>query len=211
MVISLREKKRNKTKEFEYDQEVKLRRRFKLILARMTPVQVIIAYYFIAVTISTFVLSLPFTLQEGVKVSFIDTLFTAASSVSVTGLATVDVSQTYSTAGIWVLMAIFQIGGLGVMMISTFFYLILKRRIGLKQRQLIMTDTNQFTMSGMVRMLREILVLIFGIELVGALILGIYFIPLYPNFWDAMFQGLYNSVSLVTNAGVDITGKSLMP
>lgn len=69
-------------------------------------------------------------------------------------------------------MAIFQIGGLGVMMISTFFYLILKRRIGLKQRQLIMTDTNQFTMSGMVRMLREILVLIFGIELIGALILG---------------------------------------
>ncbi|EPT8859411.1 TPA: TrkH family potassium uptake protein [Listeria innocua] len=177
----------------------------------MTPVQVIIAYYFIAVTISTIVLSLPFTLQKGVKVSFIDTLFTAASSVSVTGLATVDVSQTYSTAGIWVLMAIFQIGGLGVMMISTFFYLILKRRIGLKQRQLIMTDTNQFTMSGMVRMLREILVLIFGIELVGALILGIYFIPLYPNFWEAMFQGLYNSVSLVTNAGVDITGKSLIP
>lgn len=211
MVISLREKKRRKPKEFEYDQEVKLRRRLKLVLARMTPVQVIIAYYFIAVTISTIVLSLPFTLQKGVKVSFIDTLFTAASSVSVTGLATVDVSQTYSTAGIWVLMAIFQIGGLGVMMISTFFYLILKRRIGLKQRQLIMTDTNQFTMSGMVRMLREILVLIFGIELIGALILGIYFIPLYPNFWDAMFQGLYNSVSLVTNAGVDITGKSLMP
>lgn len=210
MVISLREKRR-KPKEFEYDQEVKLRRRLKLVLARMTPVQVIIAYYFIAVTISTIVLSLPFTLQKGVKVSFIDTLFTAASSVSVTGLATVDVSQTYSTAGIWVLMAIFQIGGLGVMMISTFFYLILKRRIGLKQRQLIMTDTNQFTMSGMVRMLREILVLIFGIELIGALILGIYFIPLYPNFWDAMFQGLYNSVSLVTNAGVDITGKSLMP
>lgn len=211
MVISLREKKRRKPKEFEYDQEVKLRRRLKLVLARMTPVQVIIAYYFIAVTISTIVLSLPFTLQKGVKVSFIDTLFTAASSVSVTGLATVDVSQTYSTAGIWVLMAIFQIGGLGVMMISTFFYLILKRRIGLKQRQLIMTDTNQFTMSGMVRMLREILVLIFGIELVGALILGIYFIPLYPNFWEAMFQGLYNSVSLVTNAGVDITGKSLIP
>lgn len=211
MVISLREKKRRKPKEFEYDQEVKLRRRLKLVLARMTPVQVIIAYYFIAVTISTIVLSLPFTLQKGVKVSFIDTLFTAASSVSVTGLATVDVSQTYSTAGIWVLMAIFQIGGLGVMMISTFFYLILKRRIGLKQRQLIMTDTNQFTMSGMVRMLREILVLIFGIELVGALILGIYFIPLYPNFWEAMFQGLYNSVSLVTNSGVDITGKSLIP
>lgn len=211
MVISLREKKRNKTKEYEYDQEVKLRRKLKLILARMTPVQVIVAYYFIAVTISTILLSLPFTLKEGVKVSFIDTLFMAASSVSVTGLATVDVSQTYSTAGIWVLMAIFQIGGLGVMMISTFFYLILKRRIGLKQRQLIMTDTNQFTMSGMVRMLREILVLIFGIELIGALILGIYFIPLYPNIWDAMFQGLYNSVSLVTNAGVDITGQSLMP
>lgn len=65
MVISLREKKRRKPKEFEYDQEVKLRRRLKLVLARMTPVQVIIAYYFLAVTISTIVLSLPFTLQKG--------------------------------------------------------------------------------------------------------------------------------------------------
>ncbi|WP_099223655.1 TrkH family potassium uptake protein [Listeria costaricensis] len=177
----------------------------------MTPVQLIITYYFVAVTISTIVLSLPFTKKPGVSVSFIDTLFTAASSVSVTGLATVDVGDTYSTAGIWVLMGIFQLGGLGVMMLSTFFYLILRRKIGLKQRQLIMTDTNQYTMSGMVRMLREILILIIGIEVIGAVILGLYFIPFYDSVSDAMFQGLYNSVSLVTNAGVDITGSSLTP
>ncbi|WP_239256513.1 TrkH family potassium uptake protein [Listeria ilorinensis] len=177
----------------------------------MTPVQLIISYYFVAVTISTIVLSLPFTKKPGVHVSFIDTLFTAASSVSVTGLATVDVGDTYSTAGIWVLMGIFQLGGLGVMMLSTFFYLILRRKIGLKQRQLIMTDTNQYTMSGMVRMLREILILIIGIEVIGAVILGLYFIPFYDSVGDAMFQGLYNSVSLVTNAGVDITGVSLTP
>lgn len=177
----------------------------------MTPVQIIIAYYFFAVTISTILLSLPFTQKPGVHVPFLDTLFIAASSVSVTGLATIDVGDSYSTAGIWVLMGIFQLGGLGVMMLSTFFYLILRRKIGLKQRQLIMTDTNQYTMSGMVRMLREILLLIFGIEIIGAVILGLYFIPFYPTVGEAMFQGIYNSVSLVTNAGVDITGTSLMP
>ncbi len=177
----------------------------------MSPIQLIITYYFFAVTISTILLSLPFTKKPGFHISFIDTLFTAASSVSVTGLATFDIGHSYSTAGIWVLIIIFQLGGLGVMMLSTFFYLILRRRIGLKQRQLIMTDTNQYTMSGMVRMLREILILIIGIEVIGAVILGLYFIPFYPTFGEAMFQGIYNSVSLVTNAGVDITGASLTP
>ncbi|EUJ31977.1 cation transport protein [Listeria floridensis FSL S10-1187] len=204
------EKKRLRRKRL-YLENKTIRNKIRIILSRMTPVQIIIAYYFFAVTISTILLSLPFTQKPGVHVSFIDTLFLAASSVSVTGLATVDVGQAYSTAGIWILMGIFQLGGLGVMMLSTFFYLILRRKIGLKQRQLIMTDTNQYSMSGMVRMLREILFLIFGIEAVGALVLGLYFIPFYPTFGEAMFQGIYNSVSLVTNAGVDITGNSLMP
>lgn len=207
----MREEKNDPLKKNEYRRELRLRKRLRAFLSRMTPIQVIIAYYVVAVSVSTILLSLPMTKQKGVHVSFIDTLFTAASSVSVTGLSSVDVHHTYSTFGIWILMGIFQIGGLGVMMLSTFFYLILRRRIGLKQRQLIMTDTNQFSMSGMVRMLRDILVLIFGIELLGTLILGIYFIPHYQSIPEAMFQGLYNSVSLVTNAGVDITGHSLMP
>lgn len=188
------------------------RGRMRARMSRMTAIQVIIAFYILSVTLATALLSMPFTQKPGVKIPFIDTLFTAASSVSVTGLASVDVGESYSRAGIWVLMGIFQVGGLGVMMLSTFFYLVLKRRIGLKQRQLIMTDTNQFTMSGMVRMLREILVLIFGIQIIGGLILGIYFIPFYKgDIGEAMFQGLYNSVSAVTNAGVDITGYSLAP
>lgn len=181
-------------------------------MSRLTPIQVIITFYFLSITFATALLSMPFTQKPGVKIPFIDTLFTAASSVSVTGLASVNIGESYSRAGIWVLMGLFQIGGLGVMMLSTFFYLLLKRRVGLRQRQLIMTDTNQFSMSGMVRMLREILILIFGIQIIGGLILGIYFIPFYKgDVGEAMFQGLFNSVSAVTNAGVDITGYSLTP
>lgn len=188
------------------------RGRARARMSRLTPIQVIITFYFLSITFATALLSMPFTQKPGVKIPFIDTLFTAASSVSVTGLASVNVGESYSRAGIWVLMGIFQVGGLGVMMLSTFFYLVLKRRVGLRQRQLIMTDTNQFSMSGMVRMLREILVLIFGIQIIGGLILGIYFIPFYKgDVGEAMFQGLFNSVSAVTNAGVDITGYSLTP
>ncbi|WP_313800872.1 TrkH family potassium uptake protein [Cytobacillus sp.] len=175
------------------------------------PAQIIVAFYFIAVIISTILLSLPFALKPGVSWTFLDVLFTAVSALSVTGLSVVSIVDTFSTAGIFILMFILQFGGIGIMTLGTFLWLVMRKKIGLRERQLIMTDQNQSNLSGLVRLMRQIFIMILLIEIIGALILGTYFLNYFPTWKEAYLQGLFASVSATTNAGFDITGNSLIP
>ncbi|MBU5214457.1 TrkH family potassium uptake protein [Heyndrickxia oleronia] len=183
----------------------------KTKIKKLTPFQLIVYYYFLTVSVSTLFLSLPLALKPGVRIPLIDTIFVAASAVSVTGLSTINISETFSTSGIVILMLILQVGGIGIMSITTFFWLLLGKKIGLKQRKLIMTDQNQMNLAGLVKMLKMILLLIILIELCGALILGTYFLRYYPNWQEAYLHGLFSSISATTNAGFDLTGQSLIP
>lgn len=186
-------------------------KKLKQKLDNITPAQAILSFYFLAVTVSVLLLSLPAVHQKGVEVSLIDTIFTAISSVSVTGLSVVNISETYSIFGVFVLMFVFQFGGIGVMSLGTFFWILLGKKIGLRGRQLIMVDHNQTNLSGLVSLIIEILKIILIIELAGALILGFHLIQYYSSFWEAMLNGLFMAVSATTNAGLDITGTSLQP
>lgn len=186
-------------------------RKVRVSLDRLTPAQVITSYYLLAVTISVLLLSIPYVHKPGVKIDFIDTVFTAVSAVSVTGLTVVDISQTYSVFGYFVIMIVFQFGGLGIMAIGTFFWMLLGRKIGLRSRRLIMVDHNQITLSGLVHLIREIIKIILLIELIGAIILGFHFLRYYPTWEEAFLHGLFASISATTNAGMDIKGASLAP
>ncbi len=180
-------------------------------ITKITPFRMLVTYYFITVALSAIALSLPFARKPGADWSFMDAIFTAASAVSVTGLTTVSIVDTFTTPGIFLLMIVLQIGGIGIMSISTFFWLLIGKKVGLKQRQLIRTDQNQLNLSGLVALLKQIVYIILMIELLGALILGTYFLRVYPSWQDAYLHGLFASISATTNAGFDITGNSLLP
>lgn len=186
-------------------------KKIKVWLNRLSPAQVISGYYLLAVTVSVLLLRIPAVHLPGVEVSFIDTVFTAVSAVSVTGLTVVNISETYSTFGYFVIMFVLQFGGIGIMALGTFFWLILGRKIGLRSRRLIMADHNQFALSGLVNLIREIIKIILVIELIGAIVLGFHFLKYYPTWNEAFLHGLFASVSATTNAGMDITGASLVP
>ena len=142
-------------------------------------------------------------------VTLMDTIFTAVSSVSVTGLSVINISETYSLFGIFVLMFVFQFGGIGVMSLGTFFWLLFRKKIGIRGRQLIMVDHNQTNLAGLVALIIQILKMILIIEFIGAVILGFHLLKYYPSLGEAMLNGLFMSVSATTNAGLDITGASL--
>ncbi|OIK16652.1 Ktr system potassium uptake protein D [Bacillus sp. MUM 116] len=180
-------------------------------MEKRSPAQVISSYYLLAVTISILLFSIPAVRKPGVKLSFIDTVFTAVSVVSDTGLTVFNISETYSVFGYFVIMLVLQFGGIGIMAISTFFWILLGRKIGLRERRLIMVDNNQFALSGLVILVKEIIKMILLIELIGALILGLYFLSYFPTWKEAFLHGLFASVSATTNAGMDITGESLSP
>ncbi|MGG1629102.1 TrkH family potassium uptake protein [Rossellomorea sp. NRS-1567] len=185
--------------------------KLRLNLNKLTPAQVIVTFYLIAVTVATILLSLPFAHKPGAEWSFIDAIFTSVSAVSVTGLTVVSTADTFNTVGIFLLIFVLQFGGIGIMTLGTFFWLLVGKKIGLKERRLIMMDQNQSNLSGLVHLLKQILLLIIVIELVGAFILGGYFLSYYPSWQEAFTQGLFASVSATTNAGFDITGQSLIP
>lgn len=181
------------------------------LLRVLSPVQLIALYYFLAVTVSVVLLSLPVAHKNNVEWSFIDALFTAVSAVSVTGLTVVDTADTFSTAGIWILAFVLQFGRIGVMALGTFVWLIFGKRIGLKERRLIMTDQNQSNLSGLVKLMKHVLGLILLIELFGGLILGTYFLKYFETPGEAFMHGFFTSISATTNGGFDITGNSLIP
>ncbi|MGY0692178.1 TrkH family potassium uptake protein [Virgibacillus sp. FSP13] len=180
------------------------------IINKLSPVQLILIFYFIAVIVATALLALPVTHRDGVDVPLIDLLFTAVSAMSVTGLSTISIAGTFNTAGIIVLALILQLGGVGVMAIGTFIWILLGKKIGLKERRLIMTDQNQTTFEGMVRLIKQILLVILTIEFIGFIILGTYFLQYFPTAGEAYLNGFFGSISATTNGGFDITGDSLI-
>ncbi|MBM7698493.1 TrkH family potassium uptake protein [Kurthia huakuii] len=185
----------------------------KKIKKRATPFQVIVLYYFAAMTVSFILLSLPGVHKPGVEVSWLDSLFTAVSAVSVTGLTTINISETYSLFGIIMLLVVLQLGAIGIMSAGTFLWLVVGKKIGLRERQLIMVDHNQYNLSGVVHLIKEIIKILLTIEAVGAFILTcyFYFTPYYETFSQALLHGIFSAVSATTNGGFDITGTSMAP
>lgn len=178
---------------------------------KLSPVQILLIFYFLAVILSTIVLSLPIAYQEGVQIPFIDIIFTAVSALSVTGLSSITISETFNTTGIILLALILQLGAVGVMAIGTFIWLLLGKKIGLKERRLIMTDQNQTTFEGMVLLIKQIIYVLFTIEFIGFVVLGTYFLQYFPTVKEAYLNGFFGTISAISNGGFDITGESLIP
>lgn len=177
---------------------------------KLSPVQLILLFYFIAVIISTAVLALPIVYREGVDIPFIDVLFTAVSAISVTGLSSISIAETFTPTGYIFLAVILQLGGVGVMAVGTFIWLLIGKKIGLKERRLIMTDQNQTSFEGIVRLIKQIVLVILTIEFIGFIILGTHFLQYYPTVKEAYLQGFFAAISATTNGGFDITGQSLV-
>lgn len=180
-------------------------------MPRLTATQFIVIIYLIAVIGSTTLLMLPLSQRPGVRLSPIDALFTATSGISVTGLTVVNTADTFSYFGTFALMFIMQFGGIGIMTLGTFLWMIFGGNIGLSYRRLIMIDQNRYNLSGLVNLIRLVLTMAIVFELLGMLILGTYFLAAgYFDQWDkAYYYGLFQSLSAYTNAGFDIFGDSM--
>ncbi|KAF1302346.1 MULTISPECIES: TrkH family potassium uptake protein [Enterococcus] len=198
-----------------------IRRFFRLSLRKgrfflannVSSIQIIVSYYLIMTVLSLILFYLPVFRQPGAEASFIDMLFMAISTVSVTGLTTFNINSVFNDRGILLLEILFQVGGLGIMMISTFFFIVSKRRISLKQRQLIMTDMNQPRLSGIVRLIRITFIILLAAQGIFGTLFSIYFYVrgYYTHWRDAIFYGFYQAISAVTNSGFDVTGESIRP
>ena len=186
-------------------------KKIQLKTKEISTIQLIVIFYLSALVISTLLLKIPMAHREDVKLSFIDAMFTSASAISVTGLSVISINDTFSNFGIFLLCLILQLGGLGVMSLSTFLWIMLGKKVGLKERQLIMIDQNQSNLAGLVQLAKRILIIFITFEFVGGIILGIRFMNYYEGPMSAFKHGFFTSISATTNAGFDLTDESLSP
>lgn len=189
------------------------RKSWRKLNNRFSSIQIIVFYYLAMTVLALLLFNLPVFRQPGSHVSLLDMVFMAISTISVTGLTTFEISSVFNDAGVLMLEVLFHIGGLGIMMITTFFFIVSKRRITLKQRQLIMTDMNQPRLSGIVNLIKVTFSMLLVIEVLFGTIFSFYFYlqGYYHKLSDAIFYGFYQAISAVTNSGFDVTGESIIP
>ncbi len=153
---------------------------------------------------------LPISSADGTVSNYLDCLFVSTSNVCVTGLTTVVTATHWSTFGHIVIILLIQIGGLGIMTMTTLMALILGKRITLSSRLVIKEQLSTDNMKGLVKLIKYVLVSTFIIELVGAILLSFTFVPEFGA--KGIWYSIFHSISSFCNAGFDILGaESLSP
>lgn len=172
----------------------------------LSPAQFLVVAYLVVLSIGTLLLQLP-AASVGQSLNFIDALFMAASALCVTGLAVITIGTELTVFGQLVILSLIQVGALGVMTMSSLFALILGRRIGLRNRIFLQEDLNQSYLSGVVRLVRYVIVVTLSFEAIGAFFLYLGFVNQMPV-GQALYFGIFHSVSAFANAGFDLFGTS---
>ena len=172
---------------------------------RLNQVQFIALGFFLIIMLGTFMLMLPISSRSGEWTSFMDALFTATSTTCVTGLIVVDTFTHWSLFGQLVIITLIQIGGLGFLTIAVGFAMVFRRRIGLRQRDLLKESVNAMEIGGIVKLTKKIIAGTIIIEGIGAVILTIRFMPEH-GILEGIYYGVFHSISAFCNAGFDLMG-----
>ncbi|WP_075718742.1 TrkH family potassium uptake protein [Roseburia sp. 499] len=167
----------------------------------------IIALSFILVILTgSILLSLPIATKSGQVTPFGDAVFTATSATCVTGLVVHDTFTYWSTFGQIVILVMIQIGGIGLMTIITMMAVFLKRKISIHERRILMQSAGNMRMSGVVKLIKSIMLGTFVVEGIGAVILAICFHK-RMGLGESIYYGIFHSISAFCNAGFDLMGK----
>jgi trk system potassium uptake protein len=176
---------------------------------RLTPPQIVLLAFLGAIAVGTVLLRLPLAHAPGVRLGWLDALFTATSAVCVTGLVVVDTGGDFSRFGQAVVLLLIKSGGLGILSVGALIAFTTGRRLGLVARLGLQAQTNRLQVGGVVRFVRNLLIFTTGAELLGAL-------ALWPGMAreaglrEGAWLALFHAISAWNNAGFSLFSDSLM-
>lgn len=190
----------------------KVRIKKDMLSIKLEPTQVLVIGFASVILIGAILLNLPISSQSGEMVGFINALFTATSAVCVTGLSVVDTGTYWTTFGKTVIILLIQIGGLGFMTMATMFAIILGKKITLKERLIIQEALNQYSLAGLVKFTKYVILVTFAVEGLGAFFLSFRFVPQF-GWTTGIAYSIFHAISAFCNAGFDLigNGKNLTP
>jgi trk system potassium uptake protein len=175
------------------------------------PAQYVVAAFVLASLIGTALLMLPVATGGERGTGFVDALFTATSAVCVTGLVVVDTAGHWSTFGELVILLLIQVGGFGIMALSSLIALVLARRLGLRSRLVAAAESGTLELGDVRRLLLGVARFSLATEAVVAALL-------FLRFWvahdepvgRALYLGVFHAVSAFNNAGFALFSDSLV-
>lgn len=191
--------------------EKRRRSPYLLLFRPRHPAQVAVTTFAAAIAVSTALLMLPVAHEPGKDTTFLQALFTATSSVCVTGLTVVDTPTHWSTFGEVVILAGIQIGGFGIMTLASLFGLLVARRLGLRTRLAAAAETRTLGLGDVGRVVRGVVAMSLVIETATAVVLAIRFATAYGDSpGRAAYRGIFHAVSSFNNAGFALQSDNLI-
>lgn len=175
----------------------------------LSPARRIFLSFALVILVGSLLLSLPLVQLASSKATYMDHLFTTVSMVCVTGLFTQSVASTYNGWGQLICMLLIQIGGLGILTFIGLFFIEKRRKLGYKNRQTLRDSFSFSNNKSLSRFVRSIFMTTFIIEVLGALLLMIRFIPRF-GWGHGIFNAIFVSISAFCNAGFDNFGGDSM-
>lgn len=173
---------------------------------KLSPVQIIALGFVVMILIGTLLLMLPFSSKSRESLGFFNSLFTATSACCVTGLVVADTWTQFSFFGQLVLILLIQVGGLGFMSVALIFSLAMGKKLGLRERSVLMESVSSPSIGGVVPFVKRALLGTLVIEGAGAVLLSARFCP-EVGFPEGIWYGVFHSISAFCNAGFDLMGR----
>ncbi|MCK9337885.1 MAG: TrkH family potassium uptake protein [Arcobacteraceae bacterium] len=170
-------------------------------------IKIIFFGYLFVIATGTILLMLPFSNIGGLSV--INAIFTATSATCVTGLIVTSTSENFTFFGQFIIMMLIQIGGLGYMTIVTLFFLFLKNDLNINDKIVFKTSLGLNDTKSTNTFVKKLVLIVLIIEFIGAVVLSIAFMDKYPT-TDAIWLGVFHSISAFNNAGFSLFTDSLM-
>jgi len=167
------------------------------------PTKTLLLAILAVIVIGALLLSLPICNKRHIEI--IDALFVSTSAVCVTGLSTIIPIEQLSVIGQVVLLALIQIGGIGFMTMISIVLIIIGKRLNLSDKILIRESLNQDSFRGLAKLIKRICLYTLVIEIIGASMLSIRFIPDF-GIKKGIWFSIFHSISAFCNAGFDLLG-----
>ncbi|AZB44969.1 Ktr system potassium transporter B [Bacillus sp. FJAT-42376] len=174
---------------------------------KLKPSQLLVLTFAIGIIAGTCLLKLPISTTNGI--SWVDSLFVTTSAMTVTGLSSVDPSQAFTMFGQTVIALLIQLGGLGIMSFAVLIYLMLGRKVGIKDRIVMQQALNQTNIGGVIRLVKYMFIFAFGIELFAMIFLSFVWVPEF-GWGKGLFYSFFHAISAFNNAGFGLFSNNLM-
>lgn len=176
--------------------------REKWLFFSLNPARIMVISYGIVIVTGMFLLKLPKATYDGI--TWVDAFFTSTSAVCITGLTTLNVSTVFTFEGQVVILFLIQLGGLGIITLTSFIALFIQKGFRLRDQVIVQEVLDSENLSSLTSILKAIVTITFISELIGALFLYFAWKNLGLPEFERIFSAVFHSVSAYCNAGFSI-------